>query len=153
MSDLGIVVKNDKHLLYIIGSKKALPEGVIESKFTHHHFVNDTAPADTLERERFENDFLEVKEKGSLREWKSGKETIRKYYWDQSIYAKHNDKIQWISDESYIDWVGDLDQDGIMDYIVTHGEKNAMTILYLSSGRRDEEIVRPVAIYYSGYCC
>lgn len=50
-------------------------------------------------------------------------------------------------------WIGDLDGDGHNDYVLNYGEKVAHTILYLSSQRGKGELVRPVAVYYSGYCC
>ena len=51
------------------------------------------------------------------------------------------------------DWVGDLDEDGILDYVITYGTKGGRTILYLSSEAKGNEIVAPVAIYLRSYCC
>lgn len=52
-----------------------------------------------------------------------------------------------------IDWMGDLDRDGKPDYILNYGEKLTLTVLYLSSQASGAQIVKPVAVYYSGYCC
>lgn len=52
-----------------------------------------------------------------------------------------------------LSFVGDLDGDGKKDLIVQYGEKSARTVLYLSGSARKGEILRPVAVYYAGYCC
>ncbi|MFT4758447.1 MAG: hypothetical protein ACI9XO_001622 [Paraglaciecola sp.] len=48
---------------------------------------------------------------------------------------------------------GDINNDGIDDYILTFGDKSSQTILFLSSAAKEGELVAPVAVYYSGYCC
>lgn len=50
-------------------------------------------------------------------------------------------------------WYGDLDGDGKMDYIIDFGEKEAHTVLFLSGKAKQGELVKPVGVYYSGYCC
>lgn len=50
-------------------------------------------------------------------------------------------------------WKGDLDGDGKNDYILTYGEAGTSTVLYLSSEAEGNQLVKPVAEYYSGYCC
>ncbi len=52
-----------------------------------------------------------------------------------------------------IDWVGDIDDDGIVDYVITYGIKGGRTVLYLSSEATAEQIVAPVAVYLRDYCC
>lgn len=52
-----------------------------------------------------------------------------------------------------ISWTGDLDGDGKEDYIIGGGEKSIHIVLFLSSEARGQEIVRPVAVYYNGFCC
>lgn len=52
-----------------------------------------------------------------------------------------------------IDWVGDIDEDGMQDYVITYGIKGGRTILYLSSEAKAEQVVAPVAIYLRDYCC
>ncbi len=50
-------------------------------------------------------------------------------------------------------WYGDLDGDGKMDYIIDFGEKAAHTVLFLSGKSEQGQLVKPVGVYYSGYCC
>ena len=76
------------------------------------------------------------------------------------LYLKENGKEQLLNPEAldvsyprFVFWVGDIDRDGAKDYIIHYGEKNSSTVLYLSSAAGEGEIVRPVAIYKSGYCC
>ena len=51
------------------------------------------------------------------------------------------------------EWVGDIDGDGKSDFIISYGEESIEIILYLSSKAEGEQLVKPVAIWYSGYCC
>ncbi|MCB0628589.1 MAG: SH3 domain-containing protein [Saprospiraceae bacterium] len=62
-------------------------------------------------------------------------------------------QIADLSDASQLMWVGDLDGDGQEDYIIKYGEKSVAIILYLSSEAEEDTLVKPVAVYYSGYCC
>ena len=48
---------------------------------------------------------------------------------------------------------GDIDNDGIDDYILTFGDKSSQTVLFLSTATKDGELVAPVAVYFNGYCC
>ena len=49
-------------------------------------------------------------------------------------------------------WEGDLDNDYILDYIISFGFKNSETYLYLSSEANENEIVKPVAVFLDGFC-
>ncbi len=50
-------------------------------------------------------------------------------------------------------WEGDLDGDGVMDYILTFGDKGGSTVLFLSSQANENELVKAVARFYWTYCC
>ena len=51
-------------------------------------------------------------------------------------------------------WKGDLDGDSQNDYIISFGDKCNGVVLYLSSEAvTPDEIVRPVAVNFGGYCC
>lgn len=153
MSDLSVVAKDDKNLNYIIGSKKPLQVGPIVGKMNNHHFFKDEEVSDTLERVSFQNEYCQVKIKGIYHTWQSNKGRIEKYHKLYKVYAHLDGNTQLLNEMGYINWVGDIDQDGYMDYISTVGEKNARTYLYLSSERSKDQIVKPVGVYYSGYCC
>ena len=101
--------------------------------------------------------------------WSDKKITIRKEFQVDSIgnsevlyLKKHGQKqlltpvhpeYQFYFSPYNLVWEGDLDGDGKSDYIIRFGDKSRRTILFLSSEAREGEIVRPVAVYYSGYCC
>jgi len=53
----------------------------------------------------------------------------------------------------HINFKGDLDGDGQDDYIISFGEKFSQTVLYLSSEAVPGQLVKPVAVWYDGYCC
>lgn len=48
---------------------------------------------------------------------------------------------------------GDIDNDEIDDYILRFGDKSSQTVLFLSTAAKEGELVAPVAVYFSGYCC
>lgn len=50
-------------------------------------------------------------------------------------------------------WHGDIDGDDEEDYIIKFGEKVSYIVLYLSSEAIEGQIAKPVAIFYTGYCC
>ena len=52
-----------------------------------------------------------------------------------------------------LEWAGDIDGDGQSDYIITFGEETSECILYLSSKAEGDQLVKPVAVWFSGYCC
>ena len=48
---------------------------------------------------------------------------------------------------------GDIDSDGLEDYIISYGEKPGFSILFLSSEANDGDALKAVASFYSTYCC
>lgn len=50
-------------------------------------------------------------------------------------------------------WCGDIDGDNKNDYIIHYGEKGSKTILYLSKASEKGQLIKPVAVFYSTYCC
>ena len=50
-------------------------------------------------------------------------------------------------------WKGDLDADGIEDFIIQHGYKESRFVLYLSSEAKEGELFKAIATYRSGFCC
>jgi hypothetical protein len=52
-----------------------------------------------------------------------------------------------------LELAADFDGDGKLDFIIYYGETSSCTILYLSRYARKGELLRPVAIFLSGYCC
>ena len=52
-----------------------------------------------------------------------------------------------------IEWAGDIDGDGKSDFIISYGEESVQCILYLSSKATGNQLVKPVAVWYTGYCC
>ncbi len=153
MADMSIAVKEDEGLKFIVGTKVEFLEQEIKSIHFNKNFHESAAPSDTLEKISYSDLHCEVHAKGHLRKLptRDGERDYR--YWTYKFYACHENEKQLLVEGAFVNWVGDLDQDGFMDYIITRGEKDARTILYLSSHRKENQIVAPVACFYSGYCC
>jgi hypothetical protein len=145
MTDFGISTSDNQSLLFIIGSKKPLKEKILEG----------------VGWERFSHSFDRYKEK-KFEEIKTYGIEIKKVDNQSGFSIKLNQgsqsqilnpKEMSISHALSIQWVGDLDDDGHLDFIFHYGDKIGQTILYLSSEAKDGKIVKPVAAYFSGYCC
>lgn len=145
MSDFGVSTSDNQNLLFIIGSKKSLKEKIIKGE----------------ESENFTHSFEQYKEKDF--------ETIKKYGLEIkkvgnpsrfSIKLNRGSKSQILNPKKMniahalsIKWIGDLDDDGHLDFIFLYEGDIMQSILYLSSAAKDGEIVKPVAIYFNEICC
>lgn len=52
-----------------------------------------------------------------------------------------------------IKFIGDLDNDGKNDFIISYGETAGPTILYLSSKANENDLLKMVASFFCSYCC
>ena len=85
---------------------------------------------------------------------------IDQVYYDSMTGAVNicHDNVSYdLSDKTHaamsIVWRGDLDDDGIDDFIIQYGEKDGKIVLHLSSQAKAGELHKAVAEYYIGYCC
>ena len=73
------------------------------------------------------------------------------------IYSKDNKKqklnLAEFNFPTKIKFIGDLDNDGKYDFIISYGETAGPTILYLSSQANENELLKMVASSFSSYCC
>ncbi len=73
------------------------------------------------------------------------------------IYSKDNKKQKLNLNEfkypTRINFIGDLDNDGKYDFIISYGETAGPTILYLSSQASENKLLKMVASFFSSYCC
>ena len=113
---------------------------------------------------------VEYKPLFSYTDWQPVDSTLKRYnlaisrdtghnFWDtQKLVFQRNGIKQEVKSPSsdgnwFLLWCGDLDGDGNDDYIIQFGDKGAKTILYLSKPASKGQLLKPVAVYYSGYCC
>ncbi|MBK8969472.1 MAG: hypothetical protein IPM36_22980 [Lewinellaceae bacterium] len=146
---------NNKSLLFILGSRNEFPiqnsiepiySGDRSNGISFHDFYSSNVSNDSI-----------------LKQCNLQMNIINS---DPNLYAAkitlkdHGTKQEIGSAEMRLDvlvstllWCGDLDGDNKMDYILRYGEKSSKTILYLSKAADKGQLVKPVAVFYSGYCC
>lgn len=74
------------------------------------------------------------------------------------IYLVKNNQKQLLSRPDFdyparVVFAGDIDGDGITDYVICYGDKGAIIGLYLSGQAQKGDLIRLVSFYYGGYCC
>ena len=134
-SGLGICADHNKGLLFIIGSKKKIEEKKLFKKHTEKRWTNNF--------DEFANFEIDTLERGIKLILTAGDKK-------QNLTPKTRNGYMY---PSYLLWEGDIDGDDENDYVIHYGEKSSQTILYLSSESGENEIVKPVAVFFSGYCC
>lgn len=142
--DFGITSSDNKNLLLILGSKKPLKTKTIKGAFWtgYNQYLYP-----------FKNEYHEVFKKHGIELQQKEGPNLSIILKDKSKSQLLNPKEMKISYPTIFLWKGDLDGDGQLDYIFHYGDKSGETILYLSSEAKDGEIVKPVAAYFSGFCC
>ena len=152
MGGYGIATNIDKPSLFLIGSQKAFPKSILDGQY-----------------------FSPYEAKGSLYDFSASGEINEELLATTSVemFMSRSNELNAIlainNEEGFrqilnpsqlhlsmpmgIVWQGDIDGDGKEDYIIHYGEESSQTVLYLSSFAKKGQIVRPVAAWYSGYCC
>ena len=147
-----IAADDNRDLRAIIGSRTPLPAANAVDAFIAYPYE---ARAGLMDQEGRLNDtllreyHLKVVRDGSTRYWDTQQLVlqeggVRQVLASPGLYSDGN----W-----YLICCGDLDGDGKKDYIIWYGEKGSKTILYLSKPAAKGQHVKPVAVYYAGYCC
>jgi hypothetical protein len=75
---------------------------------------------------------------------------------ETSFYLSIDNKMQKIgSTREYmtLHFYGDIDGDGIKDYIIGYDDKTHTRYLFLSSCAEKGQLFKAVAAYWAGYCC
>ncbi|MEM1327582.1 MAG: SH3 domain-containing protein [Bacteroidota bacterium] len=149
--------EDNNNLNFILGTKKQLSFEHIHNSIEYRKgtITSGNKSVDTLST-------AELKKYGLYQQPVYMTNRNQKYIERMEFVLKKNGKQQVLNPKPlqfdadwpfYISWIGDLDGDGEDDYIIGYGDKNGGTILYLSSEADEDQIVKPVAIYRSGYCC
>lgn len=153
MTGFGISTNIKAPSYFIIGSKVALPKTILEGTCYSHvegqsGYLYDHGSGLGINQSILQASGLEFF-KNPANDWdnllllrgKNNKEQIL-----------NPSKLQLSSPMSIL-WHGDLDGDNETDYIINFGEESSQTVLYLSTHAGKGEVVRPVAAWFSGYCC
>lgn len=135
MFSLCISATERRDLIFMIGAKDSLHFDKISGSLNLH-----TSEDDFNFDNSFHSEFEYNKDNGQLTLMREGKKQIL-----------NPDKELELS--AAVIWKGDLDGDTKTDYIVQFGIKGSETFLYLSGKADINQIVKPVAVYYNGYCC
>lgn len=78
--------------------------------------------------------------------------------YSNQLYLVKNNQKQLLSRPDFdyparVVFAGDIDGDGITDYVICYGDKGAIIGLYLSGQAQKGDLIRLVSFYYGGYCC
>lgn len=151
MAGSGTIVKNDRHLKFIIGSKKVFPESEMEN-------ILERPLYERIDNNNLILDTMVVKE-GHISMVRDTEPAQRNQY--PFFYLNHGEEMQLINKttenhrifdaDTFIQ--ADLDGDGVLDYIFVHDNDTYARGLYLSSEANEEEIVKLVSILERGPCC
>ncbi len=148
MQNFHIVAQRDKDLRYIIGHKQnrmALAQGINTGKIAAYVKQN---PNDTLETTWTQN-FIEVTSKASRKENRKGEEYFSLEYCN--VFLVQDRRKQLISEfGAMIYWSGDINGDGIRDYILSSGE---YTIELWIGTNAESTIAEKKAVYFGAPCC
>ena len=147
-----VVADKMRNLHLIIGSRTPLPLSLNSAVFLAEQYQESNS---LIGREGEPNDallrryHLNVVRDGSTNFWETQKLVLQQGG-QQQVLAKPG---QFSDGGWYLVCCGDLDGDQKKDYIIWYGEKGSKTILYLSKPAAKGQLVKPVAVYYAGYCC
>lgn len=150
---LNISTNDNKDLLFIVCTRKTLKEGILSDQ-----------QISIMSREDFGGTAVE---RAALMEKKMSKCQLQAKLYNDSPFLEiwyKNDKgqrqnlvspfvFQFDWTPYFLIWCGDLDDDGKKDFILFFGEKNAVSILFLSSEAAEGQLLNAVAASRSGYCC
>ncbi len=147
-----ILIRERKDLKFIVGSKTPLTTGTISSKhenyFERIHMNEEYSFCDSTYTL---GDGLFLKTEMNDRD-----QCQKNYFFklDSKTYP-FKCQIKHCSDfYSGLIWRGDLNNDGVDDFIWSFGDKFSPHILYMSCPEsKSDEIMAPVAAFYTGYCC
>ena len=138
LATVGLTANDDEHLNFIIGSRLALPTGelagIAQQLILPDELDQTLTDRDTL-RHRIDN--------GSLMLHRDGRSQLLNPTLEPGVY-KHAYTMLW---------QGDINGDGLADYIILFGEKTAEAVLYMSDEQNERYLVTPVSSYAMGYCC
>jgi len=151
MMGSGTIVKEDRHLQFIIGTKKALPEskmGSILNKRLYHRIDQYDEKPDSLVMAEGKimmcRDYDDENPEGILKFFLTSDNN------EQLINIKQGSYFYNLA-EQYIQ--ADLDGDGKDDYIFEYIGKSFNIGLFLSSEAEGDEITKQVSFYQRGPCC
>ena len=134
LTDIGISSNNNENLIFIIGSNKKLNQSLISGIYNPNWWSRSFENIKNIEYKN-ENNVTKLILSSELK-------TQTLNFYRNRFY-----------NPSSIIWQGDLDKDNKLDYIIHYGGKSGNTFLYLSSEAEKDQIVKPVAVFFSGYCC
>jgi len=158
MTGSGTIVKEDRHLKFIIGSKKVLPETKMDD-------ISEKALFERLDDESIRLDST-VALQGNIaivdQEHGDAKNEDPLFYLchdgqeqqinkETKLINRINDKYRIFMGHQYIE--ADLDGDGKLDYIFGHRVYGGHYGLYLSSEADEDQVAKLVSVFARGPCC
>lgn len=146
--DLEIAAEPSKNLKFIIGSKNEMP---VSTKLTSMKILNlwtwDISERSNPDLEKLPGLSLQLVPELDTTKMPPVRLLLIKDGKQQLLFRPEFGYPRCVF------YCGDIDNDGKNDYIINYDEKSGYTVLYLSSKARPGELVRPVAVFFTTYCC
>ncbi len=151
MAGCGAIVKKNRNLKFIIGSKKIFPETNLENideRAIYHRIGRDSITMDSS-----------IVAEGKITMIRNEEPTS--YFDERFFYLNQDGRTQLLNTVTKTYRIklasvyreGDFDGDGKTDYIFHHGEDDLHLGLYLSSEGDEEQAVKLVSLLRRGPCC
>ncbi len=135
-----ISASKTKNLKFMIGYKSGIREKTVQAKAQQ-------LPIDPMEGA-----------KGDILLPSLSLELIHRETWPGDLYLKKDGQKQLLSRKDFdypatLEFMGDIDGDAKDDYIISYGDKGAISVLYLTGKAPPGTLLRQVSIFHKSYCC
>lgn len=146
-----ISANDNEDLVFMLGSKQPIKMKTTQNILYSKYQLQTIPDRDSRQKLLFEI----LSKQGIYQELvvEDGLSYNRYFMERDGIKQQLDEKFTYHEGDFNVSWIGDIDGDGKNDYIFNYGDKMGYSVLYLSSAAEAGQIVKPVTVFYYGYCC